>query len=41
VGRIVLDVSRLRDLIEFQPIALQQGVALTHRWLSTEAPERV
>jgi UDP-glucose 4-epimerase len=41
VGRIVLDVSRLRDLIEFQTIPLQQGVALTHRWLSTEAPERV
>jgi UDP-glucose 4-epimerase len=41
VGRIVLDISRLRDLIEFQPIPLQQGVALTHRWLSTEAPERV
>jgi UDP-glucose 4-epimerase len=41
VGRIVLDVRRLRDLIQFQPIPLQQGVALTHRWLSTEAPERV
>jgi UDP-glucose 4-epimerase len=41
VGRIVLDVSRLRDLIEFKPIPLQRGVALTHRWLSTEAPEQV
>jgi UDP-glucose 4-epimerase len=41
VGRIVLDVGRLRNLIDFDPMPLQQGVALTHRWLSTEAPERV
>jgi UDP-glucose 4-epimerase len=41
VGRIVLDVDRLRGLIDFQPIPLQQGVALTDRWLRTEAPARV
>lgn len=41
VGRIVLDIARLQDLIEFRPIPLEQGIALTHRWLSTEAPERV
>lgn len=41
VGRIVLDIGRLRDLVDFQPIPLQQGIELTHRWLSTEAPERV
>jgi UDP-glucose 4-epimerase len=41
VSRIVLDVSRLRGLIDFQPTPLQQGIALTHHWLSTEAPERV
>lgn len=41
VERIVLDTSRLRDLIEFGPMSLQQGVALTHRWLSSEAPARV
>lgn len=41
VSRIVLDVGRLRDLIQFKPTPLQRGVALTHRWLSSEAPERV
>ncbi|MGN6201546.1 MAG: NAD-dependent epimerase/dehydratase family protein [Solirubrobacterales bacterium] len=41
VGRIVLDIGRLRDLIDFQPIPLEQGVALTDRWLRTEAPARV
>jgi UDP-glucose 4-epimerase len=41
VNRIVLDISRLRELISFRPIPLQDGVALTKSWLSTEAPERV
>jgi UDP-glucose 4-epimerase len=41
VGRIVLDVSRLQGLVEFQPIALEEGVALTDRWLRSEAPARV
>lgn len=41
VGRIVLDIDRLRSLIEFEPVTLQAGVALTRRWLSSEAPARV
>ena len=41
VRRIVLGIDRLRSLIEFQPIPLEQGVALTHRWLSSKAPARV
>lgn len=41
VHRIFLDTSRLRALIPFQPITLQAGVARTHEWLSSGAPERV
>ena len=41
VGRIVLDIAQLQDLIEFKPISLRRGVELTHRWLTSEAPERV
>lgn len=41
VGRIVLDITRLQSLIEFEPIPLQRGVALTHDWLQSAAPERV
>ncbi|MFL5898114.1 MAG: NAD-dependent epimerase/dehydratase family protein [Solirubrobacterales bacterium] len=41
VERIVLDIGRLQGLIEFQPMPLQQGIALTHRWLSSQAPARV
>jgi UDP-glucose 4-epimerase len=41
VRRIVLDVERLRGLIEFEPIPLPEGVALTRRWLRSQAPVRV
>ncbi|MGE5335962.1 MAG: NAD-dependent epimerase/dehydratase family protein [Nitrososphaerota archaeon] len=41
VGRIVLDIGRLRSLIDFDPTPLQRGVALTHSWLKSEAPARV
>lgn len=41
VGRIVLDISRLQSLIEFEPTTLQRGMELTHRWLKSEAPARV
>jgi UDP-glucose 4-epimerase len=33
VHQIVLDTARLRDLIEFEPTPLAEGVARTHRWL--------
>jgi UDP-glucose 4-epimerase len=35
VRQIVLDVSRLRELIPFDPTPLEQGIARTHRWLAT------
>jgi UDP-glucose 4-epimerase len=41
VRRIVLDIRRLQGLIEFTPIPLSQGVAMTHSWLRSEAPARV
>lgn len=40
VRRIVLDTTRLRDLLGFQPTPLAEGIARTHRWLSAQA-ERV
>lgn len=41
VHRIVLDISRLQGLMDFEPIPLQRGIALTHRWLVSGSPERV
>jgi UDP-glucose 4-epimerase len=41
VERVVLDIGRLQELIAFQPMPLQKGIGLTHRWLSSEAPARV
>ncbi|HEU4707466.1 MAG TPA: NAD-dependent epimerase/dehydratase family protein [Solirubrobacterales bacterium] len=41
VGRIVLDIDRLQRLIDFEPTSLQDGVAMTRRWLRSEAPARV
>jgi UDP-glucose 4-epimerase len=35
VHQIVLDTSRLRDLIEFEPTSIETGIARTHRWLQT------
>lgn len=41
VHRIVLDTSRLRRLIEFEPTPLETGIARTHCWLATGTPEKV
>ena len=41
VRAVVLDTTRLRDLLPFDPTSLEVGIARTHRWLSSAAPERV
>lgn len=41
VSRIVLDIRRLEELIDFAPIPLRQGVAMTCSWLRSEAPAQV
>jgi UDP-glucose 4-epimerase len=41
VHGIVLDTSRLRRLIKFEPAPLKEGVARTHRWLLARQGERV
>jgi UDP-glucose 4-epimerase len=41
VHRIVLDTSRLRNLIEFEPTPLETGIARTHCWLVTGVLEQV
>jgi hypothetical protein len=33
VHRIVLDVGRLRRLVDFRPTPLPEGIARTHAWL--------
>ncbi|MGC1853676.1 MAG: NAD-dependent epimerase/dehydratase family protein [Solirubrobacterales bacterium] len=38
VHRIVLDTTRLRDLIEFQPTPLPLGIERTQRWLAAAQP---
>jgi UDP-glucose 4-epimerase len=37
VRSIVLDVSRLRDLVAFEPTPLALGIERTHTWLATSA----
>jgi UDP-glucose 4-epimerase len=39
IHQIVLDTTRLRDLIEFEPTPLEAGIARTHRWLESVATE--
>lgn len=39
IHQIVLDTTRLRGLIEFEPTPLEAGIARTHRWLETVAAE--
>ncbi len=41
VHRIVLEISRLRDLIRFEPTPLETGIARTHCWLATGVLEQV
>jgi UDP-glucose 4-epimerase len=41
VHKIVLDTTRLRGLIEFEPTPLAAGVARTHCWLTSGATEQV
>jgi UDP-glucose 4-epimerase len=41
VSEIVLDTTRLRRLIEFEPTALEVGIARTHAWLTAQTPEPV
>jgi UDP-glucose 4-epimerase len=39
IHQIVLDTTRLGELIEFEPTPLQVGIARTHEWLATVAAE--
>ncbi len=39
VRQIVLDVSRFRDLVAAEPIALDEGIARTWEWLRAATPE--
>lgn len=41
VHKIVLDPTRLKQLVPFEPTPLPEGVARTHRWLAAGIPERV
>lgn len=41
VHRIVLDIARLRELIEFVPTPLEEGIERTHSWLLGLAAEPV
>jgi UDP-glucose 4-epimerase len=40
VRRIVLDIGRIRQMIDFDPTPLEAGIASTHRWLAA-TPETV
>jgi UDP-glucose 4-epimerase len=35
VDRIVLDITRLRELLDFDPLPLDEGIARTHAWLAS------
>lgn len=39
IHQIVLDTTRLRDLIDFEPTPIEVGIRRTHRWLETPAGE--
>lgn len=41
VHGIVLDTTRLRELIEFEPTPLEVGIERTHNWLLAQERERV
>jgi UDP-glucose 4-epimerase len=39
IHQIVLDTTRLRELIDFEPTPIEAGIGRTHRWLQTAAAE--
>ena len=39
VHQIVLDTTRLHELVELEITPLQMGIERTHRWLTTKSPE--
>ncbi|MDQ2632097.1 MAG: NAD-dependent epimerase/dehydratase family protein [Actinomycetota bacterium] len=41
VRRVVLDTTRLRSLIEFEPTPLEAGISRTHCWLTSGVVEKV
>jgi UDP-glucose 4-epimerase len=41
VHRIVLDTTRVRKTVSFEPMALRSGIARTHAWLSAALPGAV
>jgi UDP-glucose 4-epimerase len=41
VHRVVLDTTRLKGLVRFEPTPLEAGIARTHSWLASGAPEKV
>lgn len=41
IHKVVLDISLLQRLIEFEPTPLETGIERTHRWLIENSPERV
>ena len=36
IERIVLDIERLRGLLGFEPLSLEEGIARTHGWLASK-----
>ncbi len=40
VRQIVLDTAALRELLEFRPMPLAEGIHRTHRWLAAESGAR-
>lgn len=41
VHQIVLDISQLQELVNFEPIPLDAGIAQTHNWLTSLVSEQV
>ncbi len=41
VRQVVLDIGRLRGLLDYAPTPLEAGIARTHAWLAAGAAERV
>jgi UDP-glucose 4-epimerase len=41
VQRVILDITRLRNLLPFEPTPLELGIERTHAWLNAHTPEQV